>query len=319
MICNQPETKIDSNRMLTFITGMKGFVGSAMCSYVDTHGPECGIEIYPQAGEVDVMNKAVLAETFKTNMPDAILHLAAISYVPASFENPEQTYMVNFMGTLRLLQALKESGFTGRFLYIGTSDAYGKVDETELPVDEERALAPRNPYAVSKVAAEYLCYQWSQTENMDIMMARPFNHIGPGQAPHFVVSDFARQIAMIKLGMAEPVLNTGNIDVTRDFTDVQDVVRAYILLLLHGRNGEKYNICSGKEISIRIIIEKLIELSNVDISLKQDQKRVRPVEQKRAYGSCEKLQRETGWTQNIGLDESLRNIFKYWEKKLANG
>lgn len=305
--------------MLTFITGSNGFVGSTMCRYINAHGAEWDIELYPQSEEVDVLDKNALSKIFRKKMPDAILHLAAISYVPESFENPERTYTVNFTGTLRLLQALKETGFSGKFLYVGSSDGYGKVDEEELPISENRALAPRNPYAVSKVAAECLCYQWSQTENMDIMMARPFNHIGPGQAPNFVVSDFAKQIAMIKLGMADPVLNTGNIDVNRDFTDVRDVVRAYILLFKHGRNGEKYNICSGKETSIRDIIDKLVSISGMDITIKVDPARVRPVEQLRAYGSCEKLKNETGWEQEISLDESLQDIYRYWEEKLVNG
>ena len=305
--------------MLIFITGLKGFVGSTLCHYIDEHGSEYGIELYPQSEEVDVLDKNALSKIFRKKMPDAVLHLAAISYVPESFENPERTYTVNFTGTLHLLQALKETGFSGKFLYVGSSDEYGKVNEQELPINENRALAPRNPYAVSKVAAEYLCYQWSQTENMDIVMARPFNHIGPGQADHFVVSDFAKQIAMIKLGMAAPVLHTGNIDVTRDFTDVRDVVRAYMLLFKYGRNGEIYNICSGQEISIRGIIKKLILISGMDISIKVDPARVRPVEQLRAYGSCNKLQNETSWQQEISLNESLQDIYKSWEEKLVNG
>jgi len=290
-----------------------------MYQHIDKYGAQEGIEIYPQAGTIDILDKAAYVKLFRAKMPETVIHLAAMSYVPESFENPEKTYTVNFIGTLRILQALKQAGFAGKFLYVGTGDAYGKVDEGDLPIDESRPLAPRNPYAVSKVAAEYLCYQWSQTENMDIMMTRPFNHIGPGQAPHFVVSDFARQIASIKLGMAEPVLNTGNIDVSRDFTDVRDVIRAYILLFRHGRNSERYNICSGHEISIRTIIEKLVVLSGVDIAVKTDPQRVRPVEQQRAYGSCAKLKNETGWEPQISLDESLQDIFKYWEEKLANG
>lgn len=304
--------------MLTFITGMNGFVGTTMYRHIHEHGDEDGIELYPQLEEADVLDKNTLIKMFRQKMPDAILHLAAISYVPESFENPEQTYTVNFIGTLRLLQALKETGFTGKFLFVGSSDEYGKVDENELPINENRALAPRNPYAVSKAAAECLCYQWSQTENMDVMMVRPFNHIGPGQAPHFVVSDFAKQIAMIKLGMAEPVLNTGNIAVSRDFTDVRDVVRAYTLLFKYGQNGETYNICSGKETSIRNIIEKLASISGMDITINVDPTRVRPIEQLRAYGTCEKLKKETGWKQDISLDESLQNIYQYWEEELTD-
>ncbi len=304
--------------MLTLITGLNGFVGSTLRHYINEHESECGIKLYPHSGKTDILDKKAFIEMFRHKMPEAVIHLAAISYVPESFENPEHTYTINFMGTLRLLEALKETGFSGKFLFVGSSEGYGKVDETQLPITEDQALAPRNPYAVSKVAAEYLCYQWSQTENMDVIMARPFNHIGPGQAPHFVVSDFARQIAMIKQGRAKPVLNTGNIDVSRDFTDVRDVVQAYISLIKHGRNGEKYNICSGKDTNIREIIEQLISISRQDITIQVDPARIRPVEQLRAYGSCEKLKNETGWEQRISLEQSLHDIYQYWEEELAN-
>ncbi|MDH5445472.1 MAG: GDP-mannose 4,6-dehydratase [Gammaproteobacteria bacterium] len=303
--------------MLSFISGAHGFVGSAMQSYIELHSDE--LQYYPQNEEIDVLDKDKLVSMFSSKLPDAVIHLAAKSYVPESFENPEHTYRVNFIGTLHLLQALKEANFSGTFLYVGSSDVYGKADEKDLPFLETRPTAPRNPYSVSKVAAEALCYQWSQTENIRIIMVRPFNHIGPGQSPIFVVSDFAKQIASIKLGLSPPILNVGNIDVYRDFTDVRDVVRAYALLLKSGLNGEAYNICSEKAVSIRDIINKLIGISGVDIQIQTDQARLRPAEQIKAYGSCKKLKDQTGWDQTISLDQSLQDIYSYWEEKLKNG
>lgn len=301
--------------MLTYITGAKGFVGSYIKSCIDSYD----LELYLQTDETDILDKDELLKQFRQKLPDVVVHLAAISFVPDSFDNPERTYLVNFIGTLRLLQALKEAGFTGTFLYVGTSDAYGIITEEELPIIENRALSPRNPYAVSKVAAESLCYQWSQTENMNVIMVRPFNHIGPGQSPNFVVSDFARQIAKISLGMSDPILYTGNIDVYRDFTDVRDVIRAYYALLRNGQNGQIYNVCSGIGVSIREIVDKLIKISGVDITVEVDKSRLRPAEQVRAFGSFDKLNKQTGWQPEISLDESLNDIYRYWEDRLKNG
>jgi GDP-4-dehydro-6-deoxy-D-mannose reductase len=169
---------------------------------------------------------------------------------------------------------------------------------------------------VSKVAAEALCYQWSQTGPFEIMMARPFNHIGAGQAPTFAISDFARQIAGIAAGRRPPQLSVGNIEATRDFTDVADVVRAYELLLTRGQNGEIYNVCSGVERSVRTLLERLLSLSGVDAEVVSDPARLRPSEQPRVYGSYMKLSDHTGWQPMVPLDESLLCIYRYWERKI---
>src|SRR5207302_554158 len=178
--------------------------------------------------------------------PRAVIHLAAHSWVPQSFKEPMETYDVNFVGTFNLLSALQKTGFHGRFLFVSSSDIYGQVSPEALPITEEHPSKPRSPYAVSKVAAEALCSQWSQTEtDIEIVVARPFVHIGPGQSDRFVISNFARQIIEIKRTRREALVEVGDIDVTRDFTDVRDVVRAYELLLARGVPGEVYNICSG--------------------------------------------------------------------------
>src|SRR5262249_48752052 len=149
----------------------------------------------------------------------AVIHLAAQSFVPASFAHPLETYEINFLGTYSLLEALKAAGFKGRFLFVGSGDAYGVVRPEDLPIGEEHPLRPRSPYAVSKAAAEALCYQWSRSESFEIVMTRSFNHIGPGQSDRFVVSDFARQVVEIRKGQRRPQISTGDIEVTRDFTD----------------------------------------------------------------------------------------------------
>lgn len=302
-----------------FITGSSGFVGASIKRFL-LDDPECQQihEIIETENRIDLRDKAGLRRVFADSMPEDVIHLAAQSFVPRSFENPLETYEINFLGTLNLLEALKASGFSGRMLYVGSGDQYGLVAADDLPLVETHALKPRNPYAVSKAAAELLCYQWSQTEGMAIVMARPFNHIGPGQDECFVVSDFARQVTEIKLGRRKAEISVGDIDVTRDFTDVRDVVRAYLMLLSEGKSGEIYNVCSGKEYSIREILERLMVLAGVRANIKQDSARFRPAEQRRVYGSCDKLRAVSGWQPEIPLEQSLLDNLNYWEWKLKH-
>jgi GDP-4-dehydro-6-deoxy-D-mannose reductase len=256
-----------------------------------------------------------MEQAIEACVPDYVIHLAAQSYVPQSFADQKTTYDINFYGTYNILSALKKNGFGGRFLFVSTGDVYGLVDSNELPVNEDNKIRPRNPYSVSKVAAEALCYQWSQTEKFEILIVRPFNHIGPGQSEKFVVSSFAKQVVEIKNAKKEPFISVGDIEVTRDFTDVRDIVQAYDLLLDKGRNGEIYNVCSGKEYKIGSILMQLIELAGIDAEIKVDESKLRYSEQRRMQGSYEKLTKETKWKPEIELKTSLNDILKYWEKQ----
>jgi GDP-4-dehydro-6-deoxy-D-mannose reductase len=301
-----------------FITGRNGFVGKHLEEAIASAGRTeattsfvCG-----PSERLDVRDRASLRRELESAQPDLVVHLAAQSFVPESFRDPQATYETNFFGTLHLLQALEALSFTGRMLYIGSGDEYGRVAEAQLPVNERHPLRPRNPYAVSKVAGEALCFQWSQSGRFEVVMARPFNHIGPGQGERFVVSDFARQIATIRRGGRAATLEAGDVDVTRDFTDVRDVARAYMLLLdAAGANGEVFNVCSGAERSPREIIERLAHAAGVSVTIKQDAARLRPSEQRRMCGSFEKLRAATGWTPEIGIDQSLRDILDDWTRK----
>ncbi|AOU98647.1 NAD-dependent dehydratase [Acidihalobacter yilgarnensis] len=299
--------------MHCLLTGSEGFVGGHV-----RQGIEGCVPFLDDDGVIDLREAHRLEGALTALAPfDAVIHLAAQSFVPASFDDPPETFAVNFQGTYNLLVALRAIGFRGRFLYVGSADTYGRVDETALPVTEDQPLRPRNPYAVSKVAAEALCYQWSQSGPFEVVMARPFNHIGPGQSPRFAVSDFARQIAMIALDRSAPVLNVGDIDVTRDFTDVRDVVRAYELLLARGRNGEVYNVCSGRELDLRGIITRLAAMAGVSVRIEQDAARLRPSEQRRMVGSHAHLSVDTGWAPALMPDESLRAILDDWMERLT--
>jgi GDP-4-dehydro-6-deoxy-D-mannose reductase len=217
---------------------------------------------------------------------------------------------VNFSGTLHLLQALSAEGFRGSFVYAGSADVYGRLPETDLPAKEMQPLRPRSPYAVSKVAAEALCYEWSQRQNFRVVLTRPFTQIGPRQAPRFAVADFARQIVEIRNGRRAPVLTTGDLDVTRDFTDVRDTISAYYELLKSGENGEVYNICSGRERSLRSLVEEMLQIAGVEAEIQTSTARLRPAEQRRMVGDAGKIREHVGWQPEIPLTTTLTDILQ---------
>lgn len=295
----------------TVLTGATGFVGP----YLQAIRP-CVPLVDAQGQPIDVRDASALNSWFEGVEVDAVIHLAAQSFVPRSFADPQETFEINFVGTLNLLNALKRSGFRGRFLYVGTADIYGAVPVHELPITESQLPHPRNPYAVSKLAAEALCYQWSQTEPFQIVMARPFNHIGPRQPDHFVVSSFAKQIAdRSRSGSREPI-KVGDVDVTRDFSDVRDIVRAYDMLVDSGLSGEIYNICSGVETSLREVLQVLQRLAGTEVDIIQESSRLRPSEQRRVAGNFGKIHKRLGWEPTIPLQQSLGDILDFWNSQL---
>jgi GDP-4-dehydro-6-deoxy-D-mannose reductase len=290
------------------VTGLTGFVGSYLA------GRDGVFDLCVDGRLADLRIPEEVNAALAAMRPQAVIHLAAQSSVGVSLDDAQQTYDINFGGTLNLLSALRAQNFRGRMLYVGSGDVYGSVPEARLPVAEDTPLHPRNPYAVSKVAAEALCYQWSQAGLFEIVMARPFNHIGPRQNTNFAVSDFARQLVACRKGKAPPRLRVGDIDITRDFTDVRDIVRAYVALLESGRNGEAYNVCSGVERSLRQIVEELAQACGIEVDIEVDPERLRPSEQRRMCGSPAKLRADTQWEPAVPFDRTLRDIIAYWEE-----
>jgi GDP-4-dehydro-6-deoxy-D-mannose reductase len=256
-----------------FVTGLSGFVGSHLARHLARSSAGMELAAVP---EFDLRDAAAVQHAVAASRPDFVLHLAAQSAVPQSFADPRGTFDVNFLGTLNLLESLAAEGFRGRMVYVGSGDAYGRVSDADLPVRESLPLRPRNPYAVSKAAAEALCYQWSQSGPFEIVLARPFNSIGTGQSARFAVADFAQKIAMIAAGHAPPRLVTGDLDARRDFTDVRDVIVA--------------------------------ELAGVALEFAVDPARLRPGEQRRMVGDPAKLAAATGWQASTPLDSTLRDI-----------
>jgi len=295
------------------VTGLTGFVGAHLKAMLGDaiDGPWQLIAPKPY----NLLDSASLDAWLQDDCPDAVIHLAGQTFVPEAFRDPQKTLQVNLLGTLNLLQALKRRGFCGTFLYVSSGDVYGQVEESNLPISECLTPRPRNPYSVSKVAAELLCQQWSYTENWQIIIARPFNHIGTGQTESFVIPSVARQLIRIRHGSQSTQLQVGDIDVTRDFLDVSDVLRAYFSLLEHGRNGEIYNVCSGVEFRVRDLIMQMGSLSGVEMELTQDISRLRRSEQRRVVGCSMKLQKETGWKPNVSIKETLSSVLSDWEAR----
>jgi GDP-4-dehydro-6-deoxy-D-mannose reductase len=263
----------------------------------------------------DIRDAEQIDTLVKSAGPHVVINLASVTTVKESFEDPLNAYRIGFLGTLNLLLALREHGFRGRMLNVSSSEVYGFPSSDELPISEGASLRPMSPYSVSKAATEALCYQWSQTEQFDIVTARPFTHIGPGQSDRFAVSNFTKQISEILLGRREPVIRVGDLDTTRDFTDVRDVVRAYQLLLESGRSGQAYNVCSGNETSLRLLLNELIENAGVAIRVEQDEGLMRHAEQRRICGSYAKIQKDTGWSPTMPPSRTLADMLSYWLDK----
>jgi len=296
-----------------FITGLGGFVGQHIQSRLMLD--DSAWTLLPAASPYDLTKPQSLVDLWP-QLPDAVIHLAGQTFVPEAFRDPARTFEINLLGTLNLLQALKARGFKGPFLYVSSGDVYGQVDEAALPITEQQPPCPRNPYAVSKLSAEHLCLQWGLSEDWPVLVARPFNHIGTGQKDSFVIASAARQINRIKQGLQAPQLEVGDIDVTRDFLDVDDVISAYFALLEKGVPGQVYNICSGHEQSIRSLIEQLADLAGIELQLVQDPARMRRADQRRVRGSHQRLARTTGWTPQISIQQSLRAILSDWEQRV---
>lgn len=310
--------------MRILITGVTGFVGHHLVRTWRQQLPTAEIWgvlreeeplVIPLHGHftLDLSQETAIAQLAQACTFDWVVHLAAQSFVPESFAHPQETWRVNLWGTFHLLEALRQGRFQGRLLFVGSGGEYGNVEEDHLPVHEQQPLRPRDPYTASKAAAELLCYQYSQTSTFDIVLARPFNHIGPGQSPRFVVADFARQVARIDLGQQEPILTVGNIEVTRDFLDVRDVVEAYRCLLERGQSAEAYNVCSGREVPLTEVIATLIGCASRPIKVRSDPARLRPTDTPRVWGSHDKITAHTGWRPRRELTTTLAEVVAYWK------
>ena len=262
--------------------------------------------------DLDILDGGAAAELLERERPDYIFHLAAQSSVALSWKKPDLTADVNIKGTLHVLEAVRGLDYRPRLLLIGSGEEYGRVRPQEIPIGEENALRPGNLYAATKACQNMMGRIYAEAYGMDVMSVRAFNHIGPSQAPLFVAADFCRQVAQIERGEREPVIRTGNLSARRDFTDVRDVVRAYVLLMEHGRAGETYNVGSGKAILVQELLDMILSLAEKEIRVETDAERLRPVDVPVIEADISKLRECCGWEREIPLKRTLEETLNYW-------
>lgn len=290
------------------VTGSSGFVGTHVSEACAEGGTFDGWQYHGTPRGWDIRDEDAVNRLVDEVQPDGVLHLAAQSFVPQSFVAPRETFEINLLGTLNLLQALAAMKFTGKMVFVSTGDVYGRVPDDEMPVTERRTPEPRSPYAVSKLAAEQLCLQWHRTEGLAVVVARPFNHVGPGQDAKFVLPALARQVVAISTGHQRPIIEAGDIDTTRDFTDVRDVVAAYAAMFQSGISGTTYLVGSGKERRVRDLLTTMCTLAGIEPEIHQDPGKLRPAEQRRMVADASLLGRDTGWAPRVPLETTLTDI-----------
>ncbi|MCA9974786.1 MAG: GDP-mannose 4,6-dehydratase, partial [Anaerolineales bacterium] len=303
--------------MRVFITGATGFAGSHLVDALLADGAEVFALVHgdsshqalPEHERVhqivgNLLEPESLQTAVSTAQPDVVYHLAGKAYPALSWQKAAFTFAINTGGTANLLDAVVAYG-RPRTVIVTSAEIYGLVQPQDLPLTEASLPQPRHPYGVSKWAAGQLVALYAQRYQLPVVEARPFNHIGPRQALGFVVPDFASQLAAIQLGLQPPRMRVGNLDAQRDFTDVRDVVRAYMAAAQVGEPGEAYLICSGQPVTIHYLLGTLAELAGVAIDVEYDPTRMRPSDVPTLYGSYDKLRRDTGWQPEIHLRQSL--------------
>lgn len=294
--------------MKALITGGSGFVGPHLATHLEAAGDE--VVSVDQANGPDLLDPRGWDEMVATDRPDVIYHLAGWSDVGQSWKEPIDTFQTNVMGTVSVLEAARRAG-TERVVLVSSADVYGLVEANDLPLTENHPARPRSPYGASKQAVEDLALQYQRGWGLGVVIARPFNHIGPGQSPRFATAAFADQIARAEAtssqGSAEP-LSHGDLSPKRDLTDVRDVVRAYRLLAIDGEPGQRYNVCSGRAVAMSEVLDHLLALTDLPIETTTDDALIRPVDLPVLRGAWDKLHTRTGWQPEIGLDQSLSDV-----------
>ncbi len=310
--------------MRALVTGAGGFVGRHLVRELEAQGWGVSAASGPSDEayllRIDLGDEASLIDAVERAKPDVVFHLAAQSFVPESLRAPQQTYDVNVLGTARLFAAVRayahRANAMPRILFTSSAEVYGARGAAELPLHESLSLRPRNPYAASKAAAEAILLGEMYSFGGDVVIARAFNHIGPGQSEQFAASSFAHGLAKIATS-DETVLEVGDLGAERDILDVRDVVRAYVALAERGERGEVYNVCSGQAVAMRDLLRELILVAGVPVEVRTDPRRLRPSEIPISFGSNLKLVERTGWSQRIALRESLRDIYDDARNKLV--
>ena len=309
--------------MRALVTGADGFVGQWLVRALLEAGDEVIGTMHAPAPalttldtshaasvrwlQTDIRDAEGTSRTVASARPNIVYHLAAQSSGALSFEKPHDTFQINVAGTLNVLEACRANAPDAAFLFVGSSEVYGAVDESELPIAETAPPRPHSPYAASKAAAEMYALQYARSGWLRVVATRSFNHTGPGQGPGFVVPGFAKQVASGK------PISHGNLNARRDFTDVRDVVAAYRLLAQRGKSATAYNVCSGRAVSMKDVLADLIRIARRtgDIVAQQDPARLRPIDAAVVVGDPAAIKRDTGWEPKIPLDRTLHDVYAW--------
>ena len=319
--------------MRALITGITGFAGSHLAEFILAHHPDVevygimrwrsrtenieGIRQRVQLIECDVRDATSVKTLLGQVRPDKIFHLAAQSFVPSSWNAPAESLTTNVLGQLHIFEAIRGLDIDPWIQIACSSEEYGLVHEDELPIKETNPLRPLSPYAVSKVGQDYLGYQYHMSFGMNVVRTRGFNHDGPRRGDVFVSSNFAKQLIEVEKGKRPPVIYVGNLEARRDFTDVRDIVRGYWLSLERCEAGEVYNLCSGKAYSIKEVLDRLIEISGVEVKIEEDPARLRPSDVPVLLGDYSKFHEATGWEPEIPYEKTLADMLDYWREKVS--
>jgi GDP-4-dehydro-6-deoxy-D-mannose reductase len=314
--------------MRAFITGATGFAGSHLVDQLLEAGDEIYALIHGESSHQTLPDHARLTQipgdlldfdslntTIDEVRPDVIYHLAGQASPSLSWARPALTLAINAGGTANILQAAAQNN-NPRTVVVTSADVYSEITPGVLPLTEQTEIKPGHPYGVSKAAAGQLVSAYWQRYRLPAIEARPFNHIGPRQTPGFVVPDFASQIAAVKFGLRDASISVGNLDAQRDFTDVRDVARAYTALAKSGQPGQTYLICSGRPVSIRYLLDTLVELAGIGVEITGDPARMRPSDIPVVYGSHDRITADTGWQPQISVEQSLNDALQDWIERV---
>ncbi|MGH9086095.1 MAG: GDP-mannose 4,6-dehydratase [Acidimicrobiales bacterium] len=292
--------------MRALVTGGLGFVGRHLVAHLREAGDDVLTLDHHGSDPVDITDGPAVHRAIAAAEPQAVYHLAGWADVGASWKDPIGTFRANAEGSLHVFQACVAAGVE-RVLSVASADVYGIVVESELPLREDAPVRPTSPYAASKVAADALAHQAFLGYGLGVVRVRPFNHLGPGQSERFVGPALAARIARAERA-GEDAIPVGNLTPRRDLTDVRDVVRAYRLLVEAGTPGDVYNVCSGHDVSIQELADRLVGLAARPIALVPDPALLRPIDLPVLRGDASKLQRATGWQPEIPLDRTLSDL-----------
>jgi GDP-4-dehydro-6-deoxy-D-mannose reductase len=292
--------------MKALITGGGGFVGKYLAAECSAAGDHVVSTDRSGGDPLDITDRRAVHDAFERHRPEVVYHLAALSHVGESWDEPNLSFRVNIEGTANVLDAAR-AAVVRRVIVVGSAEEYGRVEERDLPLREDSPLRPTSPYGVSKIAASFLGLQAHLAYGFDVVRVRAFSHTGPGQSDRFLVPALAQRIARAERDGSDEI-RVGSLDPVRDISDVRDVVRAYRLLAEHGHTGVVYNVCSGTGVAVREIADRLVAAAHRPLRVTVDQALVRPVEVPRLVGDATLLRTDTGWSPSYSLADTLAAV-----------